>query len=99
MTANYLKAGLLCLCWLGLSNNSVTQGAGPPIKNIVLVHGAWADGSGWKASTTFSLTTALTSALSRSRRHHLRTTLPLQNASLLNKMDSVFLSPTAMVEP
>ena len=48
MIANYLKAGLICLCVLGMSNNSVAQTSGTPIKNIVLVHGAWADGSGWK---------------------------------------------------
>jgi pimeloyl-ACP methyl ester carboxylesterase len=48
MIANYLKAGLICLCALGMSNNSVAQISGTPIKNIVLVHGAWADGSGWK---------------------------------------------------
>jgi pimeloyl-ACP methyl ester carboxylesterase len=29
-------------------NNSVAQTSDTPIKNIVLVHGAWADGSGWK---------------------------------------------------
>ena len=46
--ANYLKAGLLCLCALGMYNNSVAQTSGTPIKNIVLVHGAWADGSGWR---------------------------------------------------
>jgi pimeloyl-ACP methyl ester carboxylesterase len=48
MIANYVKAGLICLCALGISNNSVAQTSGTPIKNIVLVHGAWADGSGWK---------------------------------------------------
>jgi len=48
MIANCVKAGLLCLCALGMSNNSVAQRSGTPIKNIVLVHGAWADGSGWK---------------------------------------------------
>ena len=48
MIANYVKAGLICLCALGMSNNSVGQTSGTPIKNIVLVHGAWADGSGWK---------------------------------------------------
>jgi pimeloyl-ACP methyl ester carboxylesterase len=48
MVANYLKLGLVCLCALGVSNNSVAQTPGAPIKNIVLVHGAWADGSGWK---------------------------------------------------
>jgi pimeloyl-ACP methyl ester carboxylesterase len=49
MIANYLKKGLICLCALGMSNNlSIAQTSGTPIKNIVLVHGAWADGSGWK---------------------------------------------------
>ena len=38
MIANYVKAGLLCLCALGMSNNSVAQTPGAPIKNIVLVH-------------------------------------------------------------
>src|SRR5580658_2476581 len=48
MIANYVKAGLICLCALGISNNSVAQTSGTPIENIVLIHGAWADGSGWK---------------------------------------------------
>src|SRR6201993_3948045 len=48
MIANYVKTGLICLCVLGTSNNSVAQTSGAPVKNIVLVHGAWADGSGWK---------------------------------------------------
>src|SRR3989442_14618253 len=48
MIANYVKGGLICLCALGMSNNAVAQTSGKPIKNIVLAHGAWADGSGWK---------------------------------------------------
>jgi pimeloyl-ACP methyl ester carboxylesterase len=47
MIANYVKSGLIFLCALGISNNSV-QTSGAPVKNIVLVHGPWADGSGWK---------------------------------------------------
>jgi pimeloyl-ACP methyl ester carboxylesterase len=31
-----------------MSNNFLAQTSGTLIKNIVLVHGAWADGSGWK---------------------------------------------------
>jgi hypothetical protein len=31
---------------LGMSDNYVTHTSGTPIKNIVLVHRAWADGSG-----------------------------------------------------
>jgi pimeloyl-ACP methyl ester carboxylesterase len=48
MIANYVKAVLICVCARGTANNSVAQTSDTPIKNIVLVHGAWADGSGWK---------------------------------------------------
>src|SRR5258707_4733292 len=48
MIANYVEVGLICLCALGMSNNSFAQTSSMPVKNIVLVHGAWADGSGWK---------------------------------------------------
>jgi pimeloyl-ACP methyl ester carboxylesterase len=48
MIANYVKAALICICALRLSNSSVAQTSSTPINNIVLVHGAWADGSGWK---------------------------------------------------
>jgi pimeloyl-ACP methyl ester carboxylesterase len=46
-----VTAGLLSLCAFAISNNAVAQTSGTQItqvKNIVLVHGAWADGSGWK---------------------------------------------------
>ena len=33
---------LFCSCALAAQNNP------HPVRNIVLVHGAWADGSGWK---------------------------------------------------
>ena len=48
MIATYVRTGLICLCALGMCSNSSGQTSRPPIKNIVLVHGAWADGSGWK---------------------------------------------------
>src|ERR1700728_1341431 len=48
MITNYAKVGLICWCALGMLSNSVAQMSGTPIKNIVLVHGAWTDGSGWK---------------------------------------------------
>jgi pimeloyl-ACP methyl ester carboxylesterase len=48
MITNYVKAALISLFAIGIVNHSVAQTQGPPIKNIVLVHGAWADGSGWK---------------------------------------------------
>ena len=48
LIANYVKAGLILLYALGMSINFSAQPSATPIKNIVLVHGAWADGSGWK---------------------------------------------------
>jgi pimeloyl-ACP methyl ester carboxylesterase len=48
MVANYVKTVLICLCALGMCDNSIAQTSEAPVKNIVLVHGAWADGSGWK---------------------------------------------------
>ena len=43
-----LMAGLISLCALGVSNISFAQTSSTQIHNIVLVHAAWADGSGWK---------------------------------------------------
>ena len=45
---NFLKttlAGSATLLWAALPPPAV---AAAPVKNIILVHGAWADGSGWK---------------------------------------------------
>jgi pimeloyl-ACP methyl ester carboxylesterase len=43
-TSRYLAIGLLLLVSRALS----AQNAASRVRNIVLVHGAWADGSGWK---------------------------------------------------
>src|SRR6204780_2196738 len=48
MITNYVKAVLICLCAFGMANSSVAQTSNTAIKNIVLVHGAWVDGSGWR---------------------------------------------------
>jgi hypothetical protein len=40
------------------------------VRNIVLVHGAWADGSGWKGVYDILVKDATTSASSKSRRRH-----------------------------
>jgi pimeloyl-ACP methyl ester carboxylesterase len=44
-----MKSSLLALTVLGMSLTPLAQGA---VKNIVLVHGAFADGSGWKPVAT-----------------------------------------------
>lgn len=48
MFANYGKSALVCMSVLGVCNSSVAQTPAKPVKNIVLVHGAWVDGSGWR---------------------------------------------------
>jgi len=44
MSKVWLILGVLLSGWGTLA----AQKESPPIRNIVLVHGAWADGSGWK---------------------------------------------------
>jgi pimeloyl-ACP methyl ester carboxylesterase len=36
------------MCILGIINQAVAQTSAKPVNNVVLVHGAWVDGSGWK---------------------------------------------------
>ncbi len=43
-----LKPGLIVGFLLWSCCIVLAQKEAPPIRNIVLVHGAWADGSGWK---------------------------------------------------
>ena len=49
MIADDLKAALICLCAPALSDNSVTQTPGVPIKNIVRVHRTRTEGSDWRS--------------------------------------------------
>ncbi len=35
MIANYVKAGLICLCALGISNDSVPQTSGAPVTILI----------------------------------------------------------------
>jgi pimeloyl-ACP methyl ester carboxylesterase len=48
MIANYLKVTLLSVAAIGLLSQTMAQTPPTAVKNIVLVHGAWVDGSGWK---------------------------------------------------
>jgi pimeloyl-ACP methyl ester carboxylesterase len=45
-TLNIALAYFVLCCTVSVTT---TAAPNPPVKNIVLVHGAWADGSGWKA--------------------------------------------------
>jgi hypothetical protein len=40
--------GLLCVILSAIASPLIAQNKPHSIRNVVLVHGAWADGSGWK---------------------------------------------------
>ena len=48
MISNYLIAGIRGMYIFGICDKAVAQTSAKPVNNIVLVHGAWVDGSGWK---------------------------------------------------
>jgi pimeloyl-ACP methyl ester carboxylesterase len=48
MSLHTLKVGLICVLLLAVVNGTNIQAQSNRVKNVVLVHGAWADGSGWK---------------------------------------------------
>lgn len=47
-TIRALKAGLASVAFLTALNGTTFWAQTQPVKNIVLVHGVWVDGSGWK---------------------------------------------------
>jgi len=70
------------------------------IRNIVLVHGAWADGSGWKGVYDILVKDGYNvSIVQEPETSFKKTTWLRPNVSLLNKMDLAFLSVIAMGEP
>jgi hypothetical protein len=42
------KVGFVYVVLIAALGLATVQGQNRPVKNVVLVHGAWADGSGWK---------------------------------------------------
>ncbi len=48
MFRNTLKVGFVYVVLLAAVAVTTIQAQNSPVKNVVLVHGAWADGSGWK---------------------------------------------------
>src|SRR5277367_3557102 len=90
----------LCIVLLLFTCNVLSaQNQEHRVRNIVLVHGAWADGSGWKASTTFLSRMATTSPSSKNPKRLLEKMLLPRSDSSLNKMGLVFWSLIAMGDP
>jgi pimeloyl-ACP methyl ester carboxylesterase len=48
MFLSTLKGGFSYMALLAMLSMATLQAQNSPVKNVVLVHGAWADGSGWK---------------------------------------------------
>ena len=95
------KRGTQCLCIVLLLLSCCALSAEneqPRVRNIVLVHGAWADGSGWKGVYDILVKDGYTSASFRNRRPPLKKMSLLRSGSLLNKMDRAFWWLTAMGE-
>jgi hypothetical protein len=69
------------------------------IRNIVLVHGAWADGSGWKGVYDILVKDGYNVSIVQEPEPRLKTTWLLPSALSLYKMDSAFLSVIATAEP
>jgi len=96
--SNSMKS--LCIVLLLLACGRLSaQNQEHRVRNAVLVQGAWADGSGWKGVYDILVKDATTSASFKSQRRPLRMMWLPPSASLLNKMDLVFLSLTATEEP
>ena len=69
------------------------------VRNIVLVHGAWADGSGWKGVYDILVKDGFNVSIVQEPETSFKKMSPLRSASLLNKMDRAFLSLIVMGEP
>ena len=84
---------LLTCCALSAQNE------GHRVRNIVLVHGAWADGSGWRGVYDILVKDGYNISIVQERKPPSKTMWLLRSASSVNKMDRAFLSLTAMGEP
>ena len=70
----------------------------PPIRNIVLVHGAWADGSGWKGVHDILVKDGYNVSIVQEPETSFKEDVAATKRSLLTKMDRAFLSLTATGE-
>jgi hypothetical protein len=68
------------------------------VRNIVLVHGAWADGSGWKGVYDILVKDGYHVNIVQEPETSFKEDVAATKRAL-NKMDCAFLSLTVMVEP
>ena len=89
----------LCIALLLLNCRVLSaQTQQPSVRNIVLVHGAWADGSGWKGVYDILVKDGYNVSIVQEPETSFKEDVAATSASSLNKMDRAFLSLTAMGE-
>jgi hypothetical protein len=76
----------------------VAQKEAPPIRNIVLVHGAWADGSGWKGVYDILVKDGYNVSIVQEPETSLRKTWLQPSVSSLSKTVRAFWLLTVMAE-
>jgi hypothetical protein len=69
------------------------------VRNIVLVHGAWADGSGWKGVYDILVKDGYNVSIVQEPETSFKEDVAATKRVRLNKMDHAFWSVTAMWEP
>jgi hypothetical protein len=69
------------------------------VRNIVLVHGAWADGSGWKGVYDILIKDGYNVSIVQEPETSFKRMWPLRSGFSLCKMDRAFWSRTATGEP
>jgi hypothetical protein len=100
--ASTIKRGIQSLCiilLLLICCAHAAQNEDHHVKNIVLVHGAWADGSGWKGVSDILVRDGYNVSIVQEPETSFQEDVNLQNASLLYKMGRSFLSVIVMGDP
>jgi hypothetical protein len=78
---------------------AAAQKEAPAVRNIVLVHGAWADGSGWKGIYDILVKDGYNVSIVQEPETCLKKMSPLRSASSRYKTDHAFLSVTVTAAP
>jgi len=90
----------LCTVLLLLTSGALlAQNKEHRVRNIVLVHGAWADGSGWKGVYDILVKDGYNISIVQQPETSFKDDVASAQAPLLCKMDHAFLSLIAMGVP
>ena len=90
----------VCIVLLLLTCGALlAQNREPRIRNIVLVHGAWADGSGWKGVYDILVKDVYNVSIVQEPETSFKDDVAATKRVLAQQMDRAFLSLIAMGEP